>query len=67
MAAVLVYTVAHFGSGGPTPIKLILSGVIVMALLGSWTSALLLLDLETLQHNLASQRSQFANILDFNT
>ena len=48
VAAVLVYTVAHFGPGGPTPIKLILSGVIVMALLGSWTSALLLLDLETL-------------------
>ena len=48
VAAVLVYTVAHFGSGGPTPIKLVLSGVIVMALLGSWTSALLLLDLETL-------------------
>ena len=47
VAAVLVYTVAHFGSGGPTPIKLVLSGVIVMALLGSWTSALLLLDLET--------------------
>ncbi len=48
VAAFLVYTVAHFGSGGPTPIKLVLSGVIVMALLGSWTSALLLLDLETL-------------------
>ena len=48
VAAVLVYGVAHFGSGGATPVKLVLSGVIVTALLGSWTSALLLLDLETL-------------------
>ena len=48
IASVLVYSVAHFGPGGATPIKLVLSGVIVTALLGSWTSALLLLDLETL-------------------
>lgn len=47
-AAVLVYAVASAGSGGATPVKLALSGVVVTALLGSWTMTLLLLDQETL-------------------
>lgn len=47
-ATVLVYTVASAGTGGATPIKLALAGAIISALLGSWTAALLLLDLETL-------------------
>lgn len=47
-ATVLVYAVASAGTGGATPIKLALAGAIISALLGSWTAALLLLDLETL-------------------
>ena len=47
-ATVLVYLVASAGAGGPTPVKLALAGAVVSALLGSWTAALLLLDLETL-------------------
>ena len=47
-ATVLVYLVASAGAGGPTPVKLALAGAIISALLGSWTAALLLLDLETL-------------------
>jgi iron complex transport system permease protein len=48
LASVLVYGVASAGRGGATPVKLALAGVIVSALLGSWTSALLLLDQDTL-------------------
>ena len=47
-ATVLVYLVASAGPGGPTPVKLALAGAVISALLGSWTAALLLLDLETL-------------------
>ncbi|MCY4037537.1 MAG: iron chelate uptake ABC transporter family permease subunit, partial [bacterium] len=47
-ATVLVYLVASAGVGGPTPVKLALAGAVISALLGSWTAALLLLDLETL-------------------
>ena len=47
-ATMLVYLVASAGTGGPTPVKLALAGAVVSALLGSWTAALLLLDLETL-------------------
>ena len=47
-ATVLVYLVASAGASEPTPVKLALAGAIVSALLGSWTAALLLLDLETL-------------------
>ncbi|MCQ3808113.1 MAG: iron ABC transporter permease [Acidimicrobiia bacterium] len=47
-ATILVYAVAGAGHGGATPVKLALVGAIVSALLGSWTAALLLLDLETL-------------------
>ena len=47
-ATVLVYAIASAGIGGATPVKLALAGAIISALLGSWTAALLLLDLETL-------------------
>ena len=47
-AAVLVYAVALVGSGGATPVKLALAGVVITALLGAWTTSLLLLDQETL-------------------
>lgn len=47
-AAVLVYTVAAVGQGGATPVKLALAGAVVTALLGAWTTSLLLLDQETL-------------------
>jgi iron complex transport system permease protein len=45
-------TVAHVigsaGRGGATPVKLALAGVVVTALLSSWTSAVLVLDQRTL-------------------
>ncbi|MPZ99546.1 MAG: iron chelate uptake ABC transporter family permease subunit [Dehalococcoidia bacterium] len=44
----LVYGIGTAGAGGASPVKLALAGVIVSALLTSWTSALLLLDRETL-------------------
>ena len=47
-ATVLVYAIASGGSGGATPVKLALAGAVVSALLGSWTAALLLLDVATL-------------------
>jgi iron complex transport system permease protein len=46
--SVLVYTIGSVGSGGASPVKLALAGVIVSALLGSWLTALLLLDQQTL-------------------
>lgn len=47
-ASILVYAVASAGRGGATPVKLALAGVIVSALLGSWSTALVLMDQETL-------------------
>lgn len=47
-AAVLVYLVASAGPRGASPVKLALAGVIVSSLLGSWLTALLLLDQQTL-------------------
>lgn len=47
-AAILVYVLGSAGSGGPTPIKLALSGAVLTALLASWTTALLVLDQHTL-------------------
>ncbi|MCC7366292.1 MAG: iron ABC transporter permease [Dehalococcoidia bacterium] len=47
-ASALVYLVASAGRGGATPVKLALAGAIVAALLSSWTTALLLLDEQTL-------------------
>jgi iron complex transport system permease protein len=48
VAAVLVFTIGATGKDGPTPLKLTLAGVVISALLGSWTSALVLLDEETM-------------------
>lgn len=48
LASVLVFVVASTGRDGPTPVKLALSGVVISALLGAWTSALLLLDEQTM-------------------
>jgi iron complex transport system permease protein len=47
-ATIVVYAVGSVGPGGASPVKLALAGVIVAALLGSWTSALVLLDARTL-------------------
>ncbi len=47
-ASVLVYVIGSVGSGGATPLKLALAGVIVSAQLGSWLTALLLLNKQTL-------------------
>jgi len=47
-ASALVFTVGSAGRGGASPIKLALAGVVICALLGSWTSTLLLLDQETM-------------------
>ncbi len=44
----LVFAVGSAGRDGATPVKLALAGVVISALLGSWTSALLLIDRETL-------------------
>lgn len=46
-ASAIVFIVASAGRGGATPVKLALSGVVVSTLLGSWTSALILLDAQT--------------------
>lgn len=48
ISAAVVYAVGSAGRGGATPIKLALAGVVISALLGSWTSALTLLDEDTL-------------------
>jgi len=48
LASLLVFAIGSAGRGGPSPIKLALAGVVISALLGSWTSALLLLDENTL-------------------
>lgn len=47
-AMALVFLVASAGPGGATPIKLALSGAVLTALLGSWVSAILVLDERTL-------------------
>jgi hypothetical protein len=44
----LVYVVGSLGSGGPSPVKLALAGAVVTALLGAWTTTLLLLSQQTL-------------------
>ena len=48
IASALVYSIASAGRGGATPVKLALAGAVVTALLGSWITALLLLDEQTL-------------------
>ena len=47
-AMTVVFLVASTGPGGATPIKLALSGAVLTALLGSWVSAILVLDERTL-------------------
>ena len=47
-ATLLVYAIASAGAGGAPPVKLALAGAIISALAGSWTAALLLLDVATL-------------------
>jgi iron complex transport system permease protein len=47
-AAVLVYVIGAAGAGGAAPVKLALAGVILSALLGAWSTALLLLSKQTL-------------------
>jgi iron complex transport system permease protein len=48
LAALVVYGLGSLGREGATPVKLALAGAAVSALLGSLTSALLLLDIATL-------------------
>jgi iron complex transport system permease protein len=47
-ASILVFTVGASGRDGPTPLKLTLAGVVISSLLGAWTSALVLLDEQTM-------------------
>ncbi|ETX13421.1 hypothetical protein OCH239_10590 [Roseivivax halodurans JCM 10272] len=47
-AAALVYSLGAAGRSGPTPIKLILAGVIAATFLGAVTNAILLFDAQTL-------------------
>jgi iron complex transport system permease protein len=47
-ASVVVYTLGSMGRGGATPVKLALAGAALASLLGSFTSAILLTDLATL-------------------
>jgi iron complex transport system permease protein len=44
----LVFAVGSAGRSGATPVKLALTGVVVSALLGSWISAVMVLDEQTL-------------------
>jgi iron complex transport system permease protein len=48
VASVVVYGLGSMGRGGATPVKLALAGAALAALLGSFTSAVLLLDVATL-------------------
>lgn len=48
IASAVVFGVAASGRGGATPVRLALAGVVVSALLASWTSTLLLLSEETM-------------------
>jgi iron complex transport system permease protein len=47
-ASVVVYVLGSMGRGGVTPVKLALAGAALASLLGSFTSAILLTDLATL-------------------
>lgn len=47
-ASAAVYTLGSLGGGGATPVKLALAGAALAAMLSSLTSAILLLDVETL-------------------
>lgn len=47
-ASIVVYGLGSLGKGGATPVKLALAGAAVASLLGSFTTAVLLLDVATL-------------------
>ena len=47
-ASLAVYAISSAGQGGVSPVKLVLGGVVVSAVLSSWLTALLLLDQQTL-------------------
>jgi|GEM_PF-14840 len=47
-ASAVVYAIGSVGSGGATPVKLALAGVVISALLNSWLTGLLLFSRETL-------------------
>ncbi len=47
LAALAVMVVGSVGKGGVSPVKLALAGLVISAILSSWTSALLLLNNET--------------------
>ena len=47
-AAILVYGLGSMGRGGATPLRLTLAGVILTAFLGSFTTAILITDQDTL-------------------
>ena len=48
IAACVVYSLGSAGRSGPTPIKLVLAGVIVATFLGALSNAILLIDAQTL-------------------
>lgn len=48
LASLLVFVLSSAGHGGTTPAKVALAGIVISAMLGAWTSALLLLDKETM-------------------
>lgn len=48
LASGLVFVMASAGRAGATPTKVALAGIVISAMLASWTSALLLLDRETM-------------------
>ena len=48
VAAVLVHVVASLGREGATPVKLAIAGAAVTAAVSSWTSAVLLVDRQTM-------------------
>jgi iron complex transport system permease protein len=48
VAAVVVYGLGALGRDGPTPVKLALAGAAITALLSSLTTAILLIDIQTL-------------------
>ncbi len=48
VASAVVYALGSLGRGGATPVKLALAGAAMASLLGSFTSAILLLDVATL-------------------
>ncbi|MBW3578135.1 MAG: iron ABC transporter permease [Actinobacteria bacterium] len=58
-AAALVYLVGSVGASGPTPVKLVLAGAVVTALLSAWISTVLIFD----QRSLDEVRSWLAGSL----